>query len=98
MAPFDGDSALAYATPMPTPFVLYIKSGCPWCDMAEEWLENHGYKYEAVDVLADRAAFEEMIQLSGQRRAPTLKVGDLVLPDFGPDELAEFLKKHSIKP
>lgn len=83
---------------MPAPFVLFIKSGCPWCDMAEEWLETHGYKYEAIDVLSDRAAFDEMIRLSGQRRAPTLKVGDLVLPDFGPDELAEFLKKHSIKP
>jgi hypothetical protein len=66
--------------------------------MAEEWLESHGYKYKAIDVLVDRAAFDEMIRLSGQRRAPTLKVGELVLPDFSPDELAQFLKKHSIEP
>jgi len=66
--------------------------------MAEEWLEEHGYKYDAIDVLADGAAFDEMIRLSGQRRAPTLKVGDLILPDFGPDELADFLKKNSITP
>jgi glutaredoxin 3 len=83
---------------MSAPLKLYIKSGCPWCDMAEEWLQSHGYRYEAVDVLRDRQAFEAMIQLSGQRRAPTLLAGDLVLPDFGPEELAVFLKRHSISP
>ena len=83
---------------MSAPFVLYIKSGCPWCDMAEDWLQDRGYKYEAVDVLSDGAAFDEMIRLSGQRRAPTLRVGTLILADFSPEELAEFLKKHSISP
>jgi glutaredoxin 3 len=83
---------------MSAPLHLFIKTGCPWCDMAEEWLQDRGYKYDVVDVLSDGSAFDEMIRFSGQRRAPTLKVGTLVLADFGPDELAEFLKKHSIKP
>jgi glutaredoxin 3 len=77
---------------------LFIKAGCPWCDLAEEWLQAHGYRYDVVNVSADRVAFDEMIRLSGQRRAPTLQVGQLILPDFGPDELAEFVKKHSIVP
>ena len=80
------------------PLTLYIKSGCPWCDMAEEWLQGRGYSYTSVNVSDDRAAFDEMIRLSGQRRAPTLKVGDLILADFGPEELAPFLKSHSISP
>jgi glutaredoxin 3 len=80
------------------PLKLFIKIGCPWCDMAEDWLQEHGYKYQAVDVLSNQAAYDEMIRLSNQRKAPTLQVGNLVLPDFGPDELANFLKKHSIKP
>jgi glutaredoxin 3 len=83
---------------MSAPLILFVKTGCPWCDMAEEWLQDRDYKYQAVDVLSDGAAFDEMIRLSGQRRAPTLKVGTLILADFGPDELADFLKKHSIKP
>ena len=77
---------------------LFIKAGCSWCDLAEEWLQTNGYRYDAVNVLADRAAFDEMIRLSGQRRAPTLQAGDLILPDFGPEELARFLKTHSITP
>lgn len=66
--------------------------------MAEEWLQGHGYRYEAIDVRADQSAFDEMIRLSGQRRAPTLVTDGRVLPDFGPEELADFLKAHSIAP
>jgi glutaredoxin len=81
-----------------TPIKLYIKGGCPWCDMAEEWLQTKGYKYDVVDVLDDRDAFDEMIRLSGQRRAPTMQVGGEVLADFGPDELARFVRDHRLTP
>jgi glutaredoxin len=83
---------------MSAPLRLFVKPGCPWCTLAEDWLDAHGYGYERIDVLSDRAAFEEMIQLSGQRRAPTLEVAGRVLPDFGPEELALFLERHSIAP
>ena len=83
---------------MTAPLKLFIKAGCPWCDMAEEWLQAHGYRYTVVDVRADAEAYAEMKRISGQQRAPTLQVGDLLLPDFGPEELARFLNKHSIMP
>jgi glutaredoxin len=65
---------------------------------AQSWLDARGYRYELLDVEADRATMDEMRRRSGQTRCPTLVVGDLVLPDFGPDELEVFLKKHSIAP
>jgi glutaredoxin 3 len=77
---------------------LYVKTGCPWCRVAEEYLDKHGYKYEKVDVRRDPVAFSEMKRISGQTYAPTLVVGDLFLPDFGPDELEDFLKEHNILP
>jgi glutaredoxin 3 len=78
--------------------ILYIKAGCPWCDLAEEYLDEHGYKFRRIDVLKDRVAYDEMRRISGQTYAPTLVVGDEVLPDFGPDELDHFLKTHEIQP
>lgn len=66
--------------------------------MAEDYLQAKGYRYDVIDVLSNAQAMDEMVRLSGQRRAPTLTVGELMLPDFGPDELAVFLKKHSITP
>jgi glutaredoxin 3 len=78
--------------------ILYVKSGCPWCRVAEEYLNKHGYKYERIDVRLDRAAFDDLKRISGQSYTPTLVKGDLVLPDFGPDELEDFLKRHNILP
>jgi glutaredoxin len=61
--------------------ILYVKAGCPWCRLAEEYLNKRGYKYERMDVRKD-----------------PLVIGNLVLPDFGPDELEHFLKQHNILP
>ena len=78
--------------------ILYVKTGCPWCRVAEDYLDKHGYKYTKIDVRKDLAAFKELQRVSSQTYAPTLVVGELVLPDFGPDELEEFLKRHNIVP
>lgn len=77
---------------------LYVKTWCPWCVMAIKSLDEKGFKYELVDVESARPLYDEMIKLSGQRYTPTLVADGLVLPDFGPEELAAFLHKHGIKP
>ena len=66
--------------------------------MAEEWLQTNGFQYNVVDVLDDRDEFDEMIRLSGQRRAPTMQVGEKVLADFGPDQLARFVRENGLRP
>ena len=78
---------------------LYVKVWCPWCVSAREWLDSRGYKYQLIDVEANRADFDTMIQLSGQKKTPTLVLADgTVLPDFGPDELAACVAKHNLRP
>ena len=51
-----------------------------------------------MDVRRNAVALDELKRVSGQTYAPTLVIGNLVLPDFGPDELEEFLKEHKILP
>jgi glutaredoxin len=69
---------------------LFINPYCGWCHKAVRWLEDHGVEYEKIDVIADEAAYDEMIRLSGQELAPVIEVDGQVLADFGPDQLAEF--------
>jgi glutaredoxin len=69
---------------------LFIKPYCPWCDAAQEWLNQHGLPYQTLDVLADSKAMTEMVNLSGQRFAPVLDVDGKILADFGPEDLASF--------
>ena len=42
-------------------------------------------------------AMEEMRELSGQTKAPTMDWNGDVLADFGVDELIPFLKKHGVE-
>jgi glutaredoxin len=77
----------------PTNVRLFIKPYCGWCQKAMRWLDERGVPYEKVDVIADEAAFDEMIRLSGQELAPVIEVGGQVLADFGPDQLAVFWGK-----
>ena len=74
---------------------LFIKPYCGWCHKAIRWLDDHDVEYEAVDVTANDAAFDEMVKLSGQELAPVIDVGGEILADFGPEELERFWNKLS---
>ena len=71
---------------------LFIKPYCPWCHKAQDWLNAHGVQYETLDVISNRAAFDEMVKLSGQTLAPVIDVDGKILADFGPEELETFWK------
>jgi glutaredoxin len=79
----------------PRPF-LYLKSGCPWCTEAEDYLHEHGIAYGKVDVRVDQAAFDELQRLSGQTKAPTMRWGDDILADFDATQLDAFLRERNV--
>lgn len=72
---------------------LYIKTGCPWCTEAVACLDRHGLAYEKINVSSNPAAMQEMVDLTGQTKAPTLDWNGEILADFGEAELMPFLKK-----
>jgi glutaredoxin len=57
------------------------------------WLDDHDIQYEKLDVIADGAAYEEMVRLSGQELVPVIEADGRILADFGPEELAKFWYK-----
>lgn len=77
--------------------VLYVKSGCPWCTEAVEFLDGHGIGYRLKDVTRDAAAFTEMQRVSQQTKAPTLDWNGKILADFGTDELVPFLHEQNVQ-
>ena len=72
---------------------LFVKPFCGWCHEAKDWLEERGLAYEELDVVADRAAYQEMKEISAQTRAPVIEVDGEVLADFDTDQLEAFWKK-----
>ena len=75
--------------------ILYVKQGCPWCIAAEEELQKLGIQYERREVRSNPEFFREMQEVSGQSKAPVLDVDGRVLADFGPEQLAGFLKSQN---
>ncbi len=75
---------------------VFVKPGCPWCEEAEDFLKSRGVAYERVNVMQDPIALQEMIRLSGQRKAPTLEWEGEVLADFGVEELEDFLQRRDL--
>ncbi|HEY1084088.1 MAG TPA: glutaredoxin family protein [Prosthecobacter sp.] len=72
--------------------ILYVKTGCPWCDEVLDYMDEHKLSYKKVVVSGNREAMQEMVDLSGQSKAPTMDWDGEVLADFGVDELIPFLK------
>jgi len=77
---------------------LYVKSRCPWCVDARDWLDGRSIAYSVVDVLDDRVAFARMREISGQSLTPTLEMPDgEVLADFDTGQLEKFLKAREAR-
>jgi len=78
---------------------VFIKTHCPWCREAINWLDENGFQYQKIDVLTDPAAYNEMQQLSGQNLTPTMVWPDgRLIADFDTDELQKFLADNQISP
>lgn len=76
--------------------ILYVKPGCPWCDDVVEFLERRRIDVETIVVSGNPGAMRQMVELSGQTKAPTMDWHGDVLADFGVDELVPFLRKRGV--
>ena len=83
---------------MPMELKLYSREWCSWCIDAKEYLSSRGYSFMEIDVGVDRAAYQEMKELSNQTYVPTFVAGDKVLANFDTDQLEKFLRQHEIHP
>ena len=76
--------------------ILYIKPGCPWCDDVVDFLKKKKVPVKHVVVSGNPAAMKEMVDLSGQTKAPTMDWHGEVLADFGVEELVPFLEERNV--
>ncbi len=71
--------------------ILYIKEGCPWCQAAEAYLQQHGVDYDVRDVRMSKQNMDRMIEISGQSKTPTMEYGEFIVADFSVDEFIDEL-------
>jgi len=64
---------------------IYTSVACPYCVQAKRLLTHKGIAYTEIDVTADPALRQKMIEASGRRTVPQIFIGEQSIGGF--DEL-----------
>ena len=75
--------------------IVWTKLGCGWCDEVIDLLQSRKLPFEERVVTGNRAAYQEMIEKSGQSLAPVVQIGDHLLIDTDADEVAGYLDRRA---
>ena len=74
---------------------LFVKEGCPWCVDALAYFQSKSMDLEIIDVRKNPSRMNELLEISGQSKTPTLQNGEFVVADF---DIWEFEDAMSTNP
>lgn len=70
---------------------IYTTPTCHFCQMSKEFFAANGVQYTEVNVAADAAKRQEMIDKSGQMGVPVIDIGGELVVGFDKRRLSELL-------
>ena len=76
--------------------ITYIKTGCPWCIALTGFLNENGIDHEERNVTENTDYMKEMIEKSGQEKAPTLDIDGEIITDTDKEEIEVYLKEKGV--
>ena len=71
---------------------VYSTPTCTYCQLAKQFFNENNVNYEEIDVSADNAKLQEMVELSGQMGVPVIKIDEQVIVGFEESKIREMLK------
>lgn len=71
---------------------VYSTEWCPPCKKLKKYLDKLGVDYEVITVADSKEERDEVLEVSGQRSIPVLKVNDKIVVGFEKDQIDEALK------
>lgn len=72
--------------------IAYLKTGCGWYEEVKKFFEDNDIDYIEKNVTENTDFMDEMIELSGQLKAPTVVIDDVVYADTDVEELKKVLE------
>jgi len=72
---------------------LYVTSWCPYCKMAEAYLDRRGVEYQRYDVEKDKEAAQRMYRLAGGGGIPFAMINGVAIKGWSEEAYADALKK-----
>jgi glutaredoxin-like YruB-family protein len=66
----------------PKSIILYTQPYCPACRRIKEFLDQHGVRYEELNVAEDYDARDDLWEVHGSQNTPTVVIDGEVLIGF----------------
>ena len=70
---------------------VYSTPTCPYCKMAEAYLNEKGIAFEHIDVAVNQSAAQEMISKSGQMGVPVIDIDGKIVVGFDKSKIFKLL-------
>ena len=74
----------------------YLKPHCGWSNGVRANFRKHGLAFEDIDIINDRANYEEMVRKSGQPLSPCVEIDGVMLADVSGEEVENYLLANEL--
>lgn len=71
---------------------IYSTPTCHFCDLAKHYFADNNIEYINYDVAEDQIKRAEMVEITGQRAVPVIKIGDDIIIGFNKEKIDELLE------
>ena len=72
--------------------IAYLKTGCPWCIELKKFFEDNNIDFIEKNVTDNTDFMDEMIELSGQLKAPTVVIDGEIYSNTSAEEMKKVLE------
>jgi len=70
---------------------IFSTPSCPYCVTLKEFLKEHGFEFEDINVATDEKAREEMIKKSQQMEVPVIEIDNQIIIGFDRKKIVQLL-------
>jgi monothiol glutaredoxin len=74
----------------------YLKPSCGWSNGVRAILRKHDLPYEDIDIINNRANYEEMVRKSGQPLSPCVEIDGVMLADISGEEVENYMLANNL--
>jgi len=74
----------------------YLKPQCGWSNGVRATLRKYGLDYQDIDIINNRANYEEMVRKSGQPLSPCVEIEGVLLADVSGEEVENYLLSNNL--
>ena len=74
----------------------YLKPQCGWSNGVRAIMAKHQLAFEDIDIINQRANYEEMVRKSGQPLSPCVEIDGVMLADISGEEVENYMLANNM--